>query len=155
MPGRATPGSQRRGDTMSDQQPRVEWQQDESFSDEGLVVQVNRLPLRRPRFSISVSFEKDGGHPSRFLPVQSSVELGRVVMTDFADRVHALLQLAESHIFQQLQACAEQEQADRIAREQSHVNRGPKPVVGLSGGPGSGKTARRREAKRAAKTVQE
>jgi hypothetical protein len=147
-----TQPQQSRPQQQQSQQPRVEWQRDESFSDEGLVVQVNRLPLRRPRFSICISFERDGGHPSRFLPVQSSVELGKVAMTDFADRVHALLQLAESHIFQQLQACAEQEQADRIAREQSHANRGPKPVVGLSGGPGSGKTARRREAKRAAKT---
>lgn len=136
---------------VSDQQPRVEWETDETFRDEDIIVQVNCLPLRRPRFSISISFERDGGHPSRYIPVKSSVDLGKVQMTDFADRVHALLQLAESHVFQRLQAASEAELAAKISREQRQANRGPKPVVGLSGGPGSGKTARRREAKRAAR----
>ena len=134
---------------MADQQ-RLDWTLDVAFFDEEISVSVNKLPLRRPRFSVSVSCDR-GERPSRFLPVQSSIDLGKATMTSFADRVHKLLQLAETHIAETLQAVADEEIEQKLDRELRQVNRGPKPVVGLSGGPGSGKTARRREAKRAAK----
>jgi hypothetical protein len=134
---------------MNEQQPQVQWSEDEVFSQDGVTVRVNCLPLRKPQFSVSVTFEVGGRNPSRFLPVRSDVKLGKVVLQEVSTVLHSLMQQAEFHIWEKTQAAVDEQTVARIERERSQLERGPKPVKGLSGGAGSGKTARRREAKRA------
>ena len=135
------------------QQPRVAWYEGAVYSSNGTTVRVNVLPLRVPQFSVTLSYETEGKNPSRFLRVNCRYNLGQVTVDPFDETVHGLMQQAFMFISEKAQEAADLHMASRIEREKSQLERGPKPVKGLSGGAGSGKTAKRREAKRLAKTA--
>jgi len=135
------------------QRPRTEWYEGAVYSSNGTTVRVNVLPLRIPQFSVTLSYEVEGKNPSRFLRVNCRYNLGKVTVDPFDETVHGLMQQAFMFIAEKSQEAADSHMVTRIEREKSQLERGPKPVKGLSGGAGSGKTAKRREAKRLARTT--
>lgn len=131
---------------MNDRQ-KVEWVENKRFERDGICVVVNKLPLHRPKFSVAVGRLMEKG-VSKFLPIFShgrgSVEIDRV-----SEIVIHLLREAEEYIQSELQYLEDCNISNNQFYENKEMNKDkPRARVGLSGGPNSGKTARKRENKR-------
>jgi hypothetical protein len=132
----------------------VQWIVDKQFAaDDGLTVQVNKLPLRWPRFSIIVGILRVNGDEqsvSRYMPIMSAGRgQGKIVINPIASKLMELLTQAQDYIQSELQRLEDSALENKIAWEEKSLNKDkPRPRVGLSGGPNSGKTAKRREAKK-------
>jgi len=128
--------------------PKVEWIEDRVFERDGIVVVVNKLPLWRPRYSLSVGFRRadrdETDRPGRFFSIWSQGQ-GKIKISRMAGVLFELSTEAEDYVSGELQRL-EDDRTDQVrAREQRGMDRGKtKPLQGLSGGPGSGKTARKR-----------
>jgi len=128
------------------QRPKVDWTDDKKFEKDGLCVVVRKLPLRWPRYALIVGVRSEIG-VGRFIPVRAfgkgKIELERVTPT-----LVELLTEAEDYAQSELQLIEDERIEERQRYETRDMNRGkPRAVVGLSGGPHSGKTAKRRAAK--------
>lgn len=122
---------------------KVPWVDDRCFERDGLVVQVRKLPLSWPRFSLLIGRRTEKGI-SRFLPLWS--ERGaQVRIKPTAAVLGALVGEAEDYIRGELQYAEDSYLQRQQARELRELDRDrPRARRGLSGGPGSGKTARKR-----------
>jgi hypothetical protein len=131
------------GDTKPDR-PKVDWVEDRKFEREEIFVQVNRLPLRRPRFSLSVGRTMDEDRISRYFPLRSSGQ-GKIEIERISHILSTLLAEAEDYVQSELQYNEDTFQENRQFHEARGMAKDKKRApVGLSGGPGSGKTARKR-----------
>lgn len=127
--------------------PRVEWVLDKSFEKDGITVQVTKLPLHRPRYSVSVGRTMEHG-TSKNMALRSEGK-GQIAILRVSITVYELLGEAEDYVQSELQYAEDQWVETRQFHESKDMNRGKKrSPVGLSGGPGSGKTARKRENRR-------
>ncbi len=136
--------------------PRVEWKIDKIIKDGELAVQINRKPIRPPQFSYTVGVlrtDKDGREIiSRYIPIKCFGR-GKISVEGRADLIYKLAHEAEEYIQSERQIAEDRWIDASIEFGERKDNKGrPAPTWGLSGGPGSGKTQKRREAKRAAKT---
>jgi hypothetical protein len=122
---------------------KVDWIEDRVFERDGIKVVVQKLPLRWPRYSVFVGVDK-GEHVSRFMPLRSSGQ-GRITVDRISNTVAELLLEAEEYVQGELQYL-EDTKIERVQdREFTHLMKEkPRGRRGLSGGPGSGKTARKR-----------
>jgi hypothetical protein len=82
--------------------PRAEWETDRSFENDQFVVQVNKLPLKVPKFSVSISAKSSQGRPMRFIPVRSEGQ-GIVRVRPILADLRELIDAAESYLQKQLQ----------------------------------------------------
>lgn len=135
--------------------PKANWEIEKTFEKDGIVVQLSKLPLRWPRFSYTVCARggKDGDKIMRFMPVFARGK-GKIEIERKAAAIHALVAEAEEYVRAHLQALEDRKIEKKQFYERKELQRGkPKAKRGLSGGPGSGKTDRRRQrrAKRDAK----
>jgi len=134
-------------DRQRDDRPRVEWVVDKSFEKDGVTVQVNKLPLRRPRYSVSVGRTMEKG-TSKFMALRSEGK-GQISILKVSGTAYELLCEAEDYVQSELQYAEDQWVETQQHFETKDMNRGKKRApVGLSGGPNSGKTARKRENRR-------
>ena len=127
------------------------WIKDRVFENNDFVVLVSKLPLRRPRFSINIGMRR-GENLQKFMPIQSTGHgLGKVAVKPFASPLYQMLIEVQDYIQSELQRVEDEELEFKLQKETRQMNKDkPKQTAGLSGGFGSGKTARRREAKRKA-----
>lgn len=127
--------------------PRVEWVVDKSFEKDGITVQVTKLALRRPRYSVSVGRTMEHG-TSKNMALRSEGK-GQISILKVSVTVYELLCEAEDYVQSELQYAEDQWVETQQHFEDRDMNRGKKSApVGLSGGPNSGKTARKRENRR-------
>jgi hypothetical protein len=125
---------------------RVEWVDDKTFEKGDLVVQVRKLPLKRPRFSLGMGSKnhQDPSRTNRFVPLFSHGQ-GTIQITSVSHDFWELLKDAEDYVQGQLQAAEDAWVANRQTFEQRDIDRGkPKQRAGLSGGANSGKTEKKR-----------
>lgn len=127
------------------------WIKDRVFENNDYVVVVNKLPLRRPKFSISIGVRR-GERLHNFIPIQTTGHgFGKIGVVQFASPLYQMLTEAQEYIQSESQRTEDEEIQAKIDREAQQMNKTkPKQIAGLSGGFGSGKTAKRREAKRKA-----
>jgi hypothetical protein len=107
--------------------PRIQWEDDKTFENDTHVVQVSKLPLRNPKFSISISGKNRDGKPVRFMPVYGDGQ-GTIVVRPVLADLRELLDSAEAHIQRQLQwAEDERIEADqqRAARDKGRDQKRP------------------------------
>lgn len=127
--------------------PRVDWEEDKRFERDGFCVVVQKLPLRKPQYSVFVGRPMEKGI-SRYLPIYSKGQ-GQITVQRVSTTIFDLLEEAEDYIQSECQRQADGWVEEQQYYEQRSMNRGKKKgPVGLSGGPGSGKTARKRESRR-------
>ena len=129
---------------------RVERVIDKTFEADDCVVVVQKLPLRKPRYTFFVGRKKDGRYTPYFAACEQVTE-GNVVLNLSSSRISKLIQEALDYIRGELQCWHDEASASysaKLASAAKPKNRAHHP--GLSGGPGSGKTAKNR-ARRAAK----
>lgn len=108
--------------------PRVDWIHARTFRDKDLVVHVNKLPLRYPKYSIVIAVDKKE-RESKFLPIS---KVGQGMISTDVSRIMNLLSEADEFIRSEMQAQEDQVIADRLEREQRDLDRGkPKPKMGL------------------------
>jgi hypothetical protein len=124
---------------------KVEWVEDKRFERDGLCVTVQKLPLRWPRYSIAVGIARDANYVARYMPVRVTGK-GKLVLVNPVSQVLTNLMVeAEEYILSELQYLEDLVIEARQSQEQQEIGKDkPRPRVGLSGGPGSGKTARKR-----------
>jgi len=82
---------------------RAQWVEDEVFSNEHFVVQVSKLALRRPQFSISISGLTRAGKPVRHIRARYDACNGKVTLVPIHAALREVLERAEGYIERQLQ----------------------------------------------------
>ena len=134
-----------------DDRPRVDWVDDKRFTKDGLSVQVRKLPLRWPRYSIAVGTLVNE-NTLRFIPLRAAGK-GKIVLDRVGAALAALIAEAEDYVWSELQYLEDQRIEERLHDEARELNRDkPRAKVGLSGGPNSGKTARKKANKQQRRT---
>ena len=130
---------------MTEERGKSSWVDDRVFERDGIVVQVRKLQIAKPRFDYLVGRRTDRGI-SRFVPCWSEGSgKGAIRVKPTAQLVFSLIEEAEQYVRDELQYIEDCLIERRQSHEQRELNRGrPRPHRGLSGGPGSGKTARKR-----------
>jgi len=112
--------------------PKVEWAMDRDFRQDGIVVSVWKLPLRRPKFRYDIGFEgkDDRVFRSRMIFVRGKGKLtfDRLNMDVLGNLIHE----AEEYIYGEVQSI-EDERVDRmIDYERRDLNKGkPRRPMGL------------------------
>jgi mRNA-degrading endonuclease toxin of MazEF toxin-antitoxin module len=112
------------------QRPRVEWQEDKTFENDFFIVQVSRLPLRVPKFSVSISAKNFDGRPMRFIPVKAEGQGIVRVRPILADLIE-LIDTAESYLQKQLQLAEDLRIDEMQQREARSMPNGNQPRPGL------------------------
>ena len=136
------------------QERRVEHIVDKTFEADGIAVQVTKTVPGRPFYSIKVGTmrqgKKDGeAFVAPFLPIRVEGK-GKRVVRKVSGTMCSLVEKAEEYIQSESQILEDAWIKRSIEFGERKDNKDQKkPRPGLSGGPGSGKTQRRREAKRA------
>lgn len=126
--------------------PKVDWIEDKRFERDGLCVVVQKLPLRRARYSCFVGRPMEKGI-SKYLPIFSE-GTGSITIKRVGAIISDLLYEAEEYILGELQYQEDNWIEQRQFHEGKSLNRDKKRTpVGL-GGPNSGKTARKKENRR-------
>ena len=132
---------------MTDDRQRLEWKEDKRFEKDGLCVIVQKLALRRPKYSLYLGKIMEKGI-SRYFPIFSEGK-GQIAVKRVGVPLYDLIAEAEDYIQSELQILEDNWVEDRQFHENRSANRGKRgPQIGLSGGPNSGKTARKKENKR-------
>lgn len=127
--------------------PKAEWEHEKTFERNGVVLQLQRLPLRWPRFSYTICVRggKEGDKIMRFIPVRGQGQ-GKIKVESLAATIHDLVAEVEEYVSEQLQKLEDTKIENQQTFEQRTIHReSPRYRPGLSGGPGSGKTDRRRQ----------
>jgi len=142
---------------MNDNRKKAEWFEDKKFERDGLCVAVQKLPLYHPRYSLIMGTPKSGDSGdfvSRFIPIFSKGQ-GLIEIKRVSNALAELTLLAEEYILSELQYLEDTRIETNQRYEERDLNKGkPRAQVGIGGGPGSGKTARKR-ANRAARMAKE
>lgn len=115
-------------------QTRSEWEVVKTFEDAatGLRVEVSRLPLRFPKFNLSVLGRRGDGSFGRFLQVDARVENAVAVVAYHGQVVGRLLDEATLYVQGRLQEVEDEEIRHKQEREFRQLSGGPKKVAGLS-----------------------
>lgn len=121
-------------------QQKTEWKTDKVFTDtaSGLAVEVQRLPLQRPKFSILIGQVRDGGGVGRFVRPNTTVENAKVNVTKNGMTLARLYDEALLYVEGELQSIEDDYILRKQLREQRQIDRetGKENVVQ------TGKTAR-------------
>lgn len=117
--------------------PRAEWSVVKEFIDaaSGLVVQVSKLPLGRPRFNIAVAAKRADGVTSRFISPAVAVENAIASATFSGSTLSRLFDEATLYIQEEVQKNEDAWIARKIQREERQLERetrGPAKKAGLS-----------------------
>lgn len=110
--------------------PRAEWQDDRSFENDHFVVHVSKLPLRVPKFSVSISAKSFDGRPMRFIPVKAEGQGIVKVRPILADLIE-LIDTAENYLQKQLQLAEDIRIDEMQQREAQRMPKGNQPRPGL------------------------
>ena len=122
--------------------PRTQWEDDKTFENDTHVVQVSKLPLRSPLYSVSISGKNRDGKQVRFMPVYGEGQ-GMINVRPILADLRELLDSAEAHIQRQLQWAEDEriEESQRRAERDKGQNKKPMGLKELAK-----RDARRREA---------
>lgn len=112
------------------QRPRAEWESDRTFENDQFVVQVSKLTMRVPKFSVSISAKSFDGRPMRFIPVKAEGQ-GIVRVRPILADLLQLIDEAESYLQRQLQLAEDARIDEMQERESRSVPRGNQPRPGL------------------------
>lgn len=121
--------------------PRAEWEDEETFEKDGIILQLRKLPLRWPRFSYSIGMAGKDGQQLRFISVETTGK-EEVRVDSKADVIAELVARAEEYVRERKQALEDAAATER--QDFGGGGGGYHQPRGLSGGPGSGKTARKK-----------
>jgi hypothetical protein len=113
------------------QRPRVNWEVVKFFENQSFLVEISKLPLRYPKFSISISGRNRGGNPGRFIPVTGSASNGVFTVRPILADLRELIDSAENYIQRELQRSEDQRIDDAEARARKNESRGPQQRPGL------------------------
>ena len=110
---------------------RVDWQPDARFEEGSFVAQVNKLPLRHPRYSFTLMMRIGDDRTTRFFPVRWKGQ-GKIDVVSIAADLQALVRKVEEHVQGKLQE-VEDEKIDRmLRREQFELSKSkPRNLPGL------------------------
>ena len=117
------PGSGRRS---HGERPAVEWERAvKSFTENGYTVQIDRLPLGRPRFSISIGILRDGDSFTSRIGARYNYANGKVTFETVPPPglVDHLIELASEWIEQEVLASEE-----RYQERQQRRKPGPREI---------------------------
>lgn len=114
--------------------PKVDWEEAKRLENEDFVVRVNRLPLRFPRFSVSISGKTGDGRDSRFVPVRWEGQ-GQITVLPIVGKLIPLIEQAQAFIQVELQV-AEDRKIDDMQDRETHRDQqaerfGPQKRPGL------------------------
>lgn len=116
------------------ERPRVNWEDDKIFENETCIVQVSKLPLRYPKYSVSLGAKNRDGKPMRFIPVFKEGQ-GLVRVRPILADLRELIDQAESYIQWELQKAEDCKVDDMQRREVDREYRasrgGPQQRPGL------------------------
>jgi hypothetical protein len=110
---------------------RVDWEECEVFQNDKFIVQVSKLPLRYPLYSLSISAKSPtDGRSLRFIPVKAEGQ-GIVQVRPVLADLRELLDSAEAYIERKLQYVEDQRIEDMQAREARQTPKGLAQPKGL------------------------
>jgi hypothetical protein len=114
-----------------DRRQQSDWVPDKTFENDEFAVQVNKLPLRWPRFSLTINAKGKDGKLTRFLAVRANGQ-GKVAVQPFADSIASLLRDVEGYVEKQLQAVEDSSITMKQDREFKNISKDhPKQQKGL------------------------